>query len=86
MPGGRDLRIPISAKGGSEEPWQDDWVDTHTHAHTHPALLMIVVIVVVVLLLLLRLLLGILLLPLIVLLRGLSHVLGRNVAEAIPLA
>ena len=31
----RDLRIPIPLVGSREEPWQDDWLDTHTHTHTH---------------------------------------------------
>ena len=35
MPGGRFLRIPISAKGGPGEPRKDGGQHTHTHTHTH---------------------------------------------------
>ena len=32
MPGGRDLRIPTSAKGGPRS--LEEWRATHTHTHT----------------------------------------------------
>ena len=35
LPGGWDLRIPTSAKGGSEVPGQDGWGDRQTDTHTH---------------------------------------------------
>ena len=34
----RDLRIPLPLVGSREEPWQDNWGDTHTHTLDNPTL------------------------------------------------